>query len=690
MPILQRRLPSAPPALASAILLLTTALPLPARALSQTEADHLGDLPVVLSATRLTQVQSDAPGAVSIIDRAMIQASGARNIYELFRLVPGFQVGMHTGTMPLVSYHGLSDEAPRRMLVQVDGRSVYSPYFTAGVEWNQIGVDIDDIKRIEIFRGSNSATYGSNAFLGVANIITRAPAETQGTRVRYRAGDGGVNDIGLSTGRQFGDVAMRLSVSRNVDHGFAGLNDWRKTELATVNTHWTVDSNNSLELQAGWTGSTQGTGKEDNQTDPERSKRVSTSFGLIRWQYAPAPGEELRVSYYHQEEDGRDNYDLLIPVLPRQSGLPFTVQLPMRFDYDFHVTRDDLEIQRITALAPGLRAVFGGGLRVDRIASPLRFNTADSVRNAVNHAFGTLEWRASPRWLLNVGAMLEDNSLTGRTLAPRASANYHMTESQTWRISINRSHRHPVAFEKKSSMIFSTAAPVTTPRGTYPAGTAISQTFRPSPHVQAERITTYELGYRAELRPLQASLDARVFLEQARDLIEMNLEPATVGLLRRSNNRYFANTGEADIRGLEVSAIWRPGSDTWLQLNHTELRIDGPTISAADALRRPSGGVEYSAPRHSSTLFAAWQPHPRWQLSIAKHWVGSMSWYQDASHQVKMYRQLDLRLAHRLPPSLARGELAITARNIDGPEETYAPGTSAWGSRVFGSLSLEL
>lgn len=78
MPILQRR-PSAPPAVACATLLLAAALPLPTRASPPTEADHLGDLPVVLSATRLAQVQSDAPGAISIIDRAMIRASGAQH-----------------------------------------------------------------------------------------------------------------------------------------------------------------------------------------------------------------------------------------------------------------------------------------------------------------------------------------------------------------------------------------------------------------------------------------------------------------------------------------------------------------------------------------------------------------------------------------------------------------------------------
>jgi len=260
------------------------------------EAEHLGDLPVVLSATRLSQAPADAPGAVTVIDRAMIRASGARDIHELFRLVPGFQLGMHTGNQPLVTYHGLSDEAPRRMLLQVDGRSVYSPYLIAGVEWNQIGVDIDDIERIEVFRGSNSAAYGSNAFLGVANIITRSTSETLGTAVRYRAGDGGVNDVGVRVGKQLGDVALRLRASRNYDHGFAELNDWRKSELATLNADWRMNSDNALEFQTGWTNTDSGTGKEDNPTDPERTSRISTSFGLLRWRHAPAPGEELTLT----------------------------------------------------------------------------------------------------------------------------------------------------------------------------------------------------------------------------------------------------------------------------------------------------------------------------------------------------------------------------------------------------------
>lgn len=653
------------------------------------EAAYLADLPVVLSATRLQQARADAPGSVMVIDRHMIRAAGARNIHELFMLVPGFQVGMHTGNQPLVSYHGLSDEAPRRMLVQVDGRSGYSPYFIAGVEWNQLGVDIDDIERIEVFRGSNSAVYGSNAFLGVANIITRAPSETRGGSVRYRAGSGGVNDIGVRLGARLGDVDLRITAARNYDRGFSAINDWRKAELATLRADWSINHDHVLEFQAGWTSNDQGTGKDDNPTDPERTARIANSFGLLRWRHAPAVGEELSVTWYHQEENGRDRFAMSVPIPPRQSGLPVTIGIPFDFDYGFRTVRDDLEIQRITSPAAKLRAVFGAGIREDRLNAPLRFNSDETVRHGVSRAFGTLELRTSPDWLFNVGFMVEDNSLTGTSLAPRASANYHMTEDQTLRLAINRSYRSPTAFEQKSSMIFSNSAPVVTPVMTIPAGTPISQTFRPSPGLRAERITTYEVGYVAELRPLQASIDARLFLERARDLVEMRLENSTVGLIPRNNTRYFANSGEADIRGFEILATWRPATGTWLSVHHTELRIDGPGNPATASGAQPSAWVANSAPRHSSGLFGAWEFHPRWQISAAQRWVGGMSWYADAAHRIRMYRQLDLQLSHRLPPELLRGEIALTARNIDGDEETFAPRASWWGSQVFGTLQVE-
>lgn len=138
---------------------------------SLTEDDLMGDIPVVLSVTRLPQSTTDTPMAITVLDRAMIEASGFIEIPDLLRLVPGFQVGLswrdhHTA----VTYHGQSDGLSRRMQVLIDGRVAVGSLFGL-VDWDRLGITIDDIERIEVIRGPAGVAYGSNAFTGVINSL---------------------------------------------------------------------------------------------------------------------------------------------------------------------------------------------------------------------------------------------------------------------------------------------------------------------------------------------------------------------------------------------------------------------------------------------------------------------------------------------------------------------------------------
>ena len=130
------------------------------------------ELPIVLTAARLPQSAQDAPVATTIIDRELIEASGATEIPDLLRLVPGFLVDYDSGHIQAVSYHMLDNRFVRQQQVLIDGRSVYSP-LVGGIPWTELPITIDDIERIEVIRGANAATYGSNSFLGVINIITK-------------------------------------------------------------------------------------------------------------------------------------------------------------------------------------------------------------------------------------------------------------------------------------------------------------------------------------------------------------------------------------------------------------------------------------------------------------------------------------------------------------------------------------
>ncbi|MBL8427624.1 MAG: TonB-dependent receptor plug domain-containing protein, partial [Dechloromonas sp.] len=192
------------------------------------ESIYFSELPVVASVSRLPQRLADAPTAVTVIDRDMIKASGVRDLNDVFRLVPGFQTYPHTTEPARVSYHGLNDEdySPR-VQVLIDGRSMYSPLFGNGVNWATIPVALDDIERIEVVRGTNSVSYGSNAFLGVINIITVDPALTRGLSVSVSHGSQNVRDQALRLGGQIGEVGdFRLTYRQLNDDALADRGDW--------------------------------------------------------------------------------------------------------------------------------------------------------------------------------------------------------------------------------------------------------------------------------------------------------------------------------------------------------------------------------------------------------------------------------------------------------------------------------
>lgn len=103
----------------------------------------------MLTPSRLPQRLDEAPGAVTVIDRAMIEASGARRLVDVLRLIPGFQVGYKTNRLPTAAYHGLNDEYARRTLLLLNGQRIFQ-YSRGVIEWNNLPVPLENIERIEI------------------------------------------------------------------------------------------------------------------------------------------------------------------------------------------------------------------------------------------------------------------------------------------------------------------------------------------------------------------------------------------------------------------------------------------------------------------------------------------------------------------------------------------------------------
>ena len=266
----------------------TTALPATPgndAGLLETEEDFTGDIDTVISATRIRQPLTESPSSITIIDRDMIVASGAIEIADVMRLVPGMQVGYPTGNQMAVTYHGLGDEFPRDMQILIDGRSVYKPSY-ADVDWLFLGVVLEDIERIEVIRGPNTPLYGSNAVSGVINIITRLPYQDRGTSARITAGDLATRDGMIRHSGSNGALDYRVTLNYQEADGFDGnldsTNDNRNLASASFRGIWNPRPSDEVDIQLGYTDGDLGAGAEPRH-DPvptyAHGRRRHESYG---------------------------------------------------------------------------------------------------------------------------------------------------------------------------------------------------------------------------------------------------------------------------------------------------------------------------------------------------------------------------------------------------------------------------
>ena len=141
----------------------------------------------VSSVSRQESTVGRSPAAVFVITNEMIRRSGARTIPDVLRMVPGVNVARIDANKWAVSIRGFNSRYANKLLVQIDGRSIYTPLF-GGVFWDVQDVVLEDIERIEVIRGPGATVWGANAVNGIINVITRPTAETQATVVQVGAG----------------------------------------------------------------------------------------------------------------------------------------------------------------------------------------------------------------------------------------------------------------------------------------------------------------------------------------------------------------------------------------------------------------------------------------------------------------------------------------------------------------------
>ena len=194
------------------------------------------EFPVVLTPTRLRQSVADVPASVTIITSEMISNYAIRSVPDALRFVPGMAVTQVSGYDYRINYHGTNILSPRRMNVLVDGISVYRPAF-ARVDWNVLPISMEDIDRIEVTRGPDSASYGANSMLAVINIISKHPSEASGITTKVVVGTDNSNVEMLRYGGKLNEsTTYRLTLEHSADNGFDTIaNDVSAHDSSSLN-----------------------------------------------------------------------------------------------------------------------------------------------------------------------------------------------------------------------------------------------------------------------------------------------------------------------------------------------------------------------------------------------------------------------------------------------------------------------
>lgn len=626
------------------------------------ETQFYAEIPVVLTVTRLAQPKSEAPAAVTVIDREMIRASGARRIADLFRLVPGFQVAYDSGTFPVVTYHGLSGNYAQRLQVLVDGRSVYD-IFIGGVFWNDLPLAIEDIDRIEVIRGPNTAAFGSNSFLGVINIVTLHAAQGQGTELKLAAGEHRVRDGLARHGWQTTDGHARLTVGYRHDDGFDGVLDSERASFATFRGDYRLGRVDTLEWQMGVNGNTYDTGHVDNPLDVPRDYNTTSHFQQLRWRRALGSNEEISVQFFHNYWRLDQDYQTA-PLDLSAFGLGM-VQVPITLDAVGD--RYDLEFQHILGPFSDWRFVWGAGARLDRAQSRPYFSTDKTLEDRIYRLFGNAEWRARPDTVVNAGAMLEKNGLGGTDLSPRLAINHHLTPRDTVRVAASKATRAPTLLEEKGNqqILYN--------------GVLLDQGNLSEGGLRPENMRSYEIGYLGQLPARNLSLDVRVYRDQLRDLIRSGRIP-----FPDIDGKAFVyrNSEEVDISGAEIQLDYRPSRDTRLFLSYARMRASASSLISADRARE----YEDSVPAYSGSLLVMHRFADRWQGSAVYHRVGAMDWLGSGDY-VKSHGRLDVRLARDVRLDGTRGEIALVIQNL-GPKTVEFDQKNVFDRRAFVTFAL--
>lgn len=615
------------------------------------EEDFFNLLPIVLSASRLLQPINETPSSLTVIDRSLIDATGASNVVELFRLVPGFQVAYVRGHFYSVSYHGLADRYARDMQVLINGRSVYNPAY-GGVPWSNLPLEIDNIDRIEVIRGPNAATYGSNAFAGVINIITKLPADGKGGVLKVIAGNHGREVSGGFSGI-YQDFSARLSLNKKINDGLNKAFDNYNQQNIDFNGIYTFGDGNSLDFSIGFSRGDYDDGFADDLIQPFRETQRRYGYQQLLFKKQININTEYQWRFYHNYLHVDDN------VVVTDSPFPFDLAA----GYGFTTHRYDLEFQHIFKLGDDFRMVWGLGARYDKMDSFFTINPT-KVNRHQTRGFFNIEQQLISDMLINLGLMVENFEGKKILFSPKVGVNFHLNQQQTIRMSFSQAYRVPTLYEDNAELMLF----IDQKEAGYLPFNRIQKTRG---HLKPSRIQALELGYIGSFSELNLAIDGKLYYEKITDRMTTGTDrnftdPIPVEGLNEGAIM-ITNDSNAKRKGIELAVKWQPIQQWFARMTYEFNRISGfgiRRILAPDETHtRPFRDLSLYAPIHSLSLLTQYQFTEHFSLAGAWYYSGQTRWAGEGD-RVESSDRFDINASQSFKTNDYEGKITLAIKNI--------------------------
>ena len=623
----------------------------------------------ITSVSKREQKVSQAAAAIHVITQEDIRRSGLNSIPELLRTVPGLQVAQFDANTWAITSRGFNSRFASKLLVLIDGRSIYTPIFS-GINWDDHDIPLEDIERIEVIRGPGGTLWGANAVNGVINIITKHTEDTQGGLV---SGGAGNEENGFSTLRYGGklspDATYRVygkyfnrdeSVTRTGGPG----NDSSHSARGGFRIDWQASEKNSLMFTGDYFE-----GESDfsirNQvfslTAPFASSfnttaEIDGAHFLAKWQRQLSADSDIALQAYYNRERRRSQF---IPQL-----------LEDTFDIDF---QHQFKLNDRNHIIWGLEQRFV----YDSLKSNFGFSFDPQTR--LNHRssfFVQDEITLVPNQVrLTLGSKFEANSYTGFEIQPNARILWTPNEDHTVWAAVSRAVRTPSRAEDTARV-----------NVTASAGPVLVTQFGANDY-DSEDLLALELGYRVQPKK-NLYFDLATFAhfyehiltqERRTPFVETSPAPAhTVVPI------VLDNLGSGEIFGVEAFANWNPfdwwtlkGGLTWLavdfHLNATS--TDTALIQTED--NDPE--IQWQLHSHMDLPYEL-------ELDTALYYVSELE-----NLNVDDYMRLDVRLGWHATDDI---ELSLVGQNLTDPEHPefgnsiLSTGTATQVERsVFGKVT---